>query len=255
MILNLQLFGGRGSKSGTSSTAQTFSGKEANGDEEAQQFGGTATGYRKMEYTGDGSKEIDFFKNNSNAYELMDSMDSATKAAFINYGTGHYMRGQIYRGYDTLQDWEKAEVHAITKTLDKAVLKKGVVVCRAADAQFVFGKGKTTATLDEFKAAKGRVFPVHAFASSGAAKEGLDIGGLLGSTRIEYRIHVPPSKGAGMWTGDRRLTNWGSRQREFLFNRDGYFRVGSSRNVRGRTVVDVEWVGLGKHDYGKSSKP
>lgn len=257
LVLNLQWFGGRGSSSGTGSTSHTFTATAKETPEVAesvkeaqaiQNFEGRET---FMEYTGNGKAEERFFKNNSNADELISGMDSGTRDAFRGFTQGDFMDGKLYGGWGNLSSYQKSSARKIDAVLDRATLKRDITVVRAADGQFLLGKGKVHATAADFEAVKGQVVKVPAYASAGAGKTGLDIGGRLGSNRIDYRIHVPKGTGRGMWVGDRRINYWGSRQREFLINRDTNYRIDNVRTVRGRVVVDVTVVGHEAHDYGK----
>ena len=94
--------------------------------------------------------------------------------------------------------------------------------------------------------------------SCGAAAEGLTLGkDTDGGKAIEYQISIPGgSKGAGMYVGYQRLNGWGGKQREFMTNRDSWFKVGKSHYDKGRDIIvtEIEWVGLDAHDYGKKRR-
>lgn len=210
----------------------------------------------QFEYNGDGSKQIEFFKKYSNAYDLIQKMSSAEKNAFLRWAEGRFMHGEGYLDWDQMprrhQEWTKV----YDKILDKATLSRGVMVTRDTTAEILFGKGKLTGTLDEFKAMEGRTIFSKGSMSTGAAKTGLGIGSSSGK-QVRLRIHIPEgSKGAGMWIGDRRIHGWGARQLEFMTNRDSYFKVGKTTfdKSSGMYEVHVTWIGHGEHDYGKKKK-
>ena len=207
-------------------------------------------------YEGDGRSQVQFFMNNSNFDELISNMSNGDISAFRYWTTGGFMDGQQYRGWDRMNDHLKGITQRMDDVLDNATLDKGVVVVRRTDAQLVLGKGKTNGTLEDFNKMRGQVVKSVGAMSTGAASQGLTIGG-WSPKGVEYRIHIPGgSKGAGMWIGDKRVNGWGPEQREFVVNRDTYFRVGKARydSVRNVTVVDLHYDGLGIHDYGTSGR-
>ena len=204
-------------------------------------------------YAGDGEDVKRFFEENSNVDELISSMDSYTVNAFEDYwAPGHFMSGQQYRGWDGMSKLDQDLTRAMDRVLDRGELKEGIVVRRLSTAELVMGAGKRTATLEELQAMKGRVVTSKGAMSTGAAAQGLTIGS---SKEVEYAIKIPGgerSRGSGMWIGDTRINGHGTRQREYLINRDTSFKVGDTTydRKRGVYVVELLYAGLGEHDYG-----
>lgn len=222
-------------------------------NDEAKDITGKTSG--GFEYTGDGQEQEDFFKKYSNYDELINSMSRDEKMAFLGWAAGDFMRGEMYKDWDKMADWAKEETKVYDKFLDKAILKHGVVVSRDSTAELIFGKGHTTATLDELKAAEGQIVSSKSAMSTGAAKTGLAIGD--SSKQILYRISIPAgAKGAGMWIADSRIHGWGRKQLEFMTNRDSIFKVGKTvwDDRLKKYIVNLKWVGHSKHSYGKSAK-
>lgn len=208
-----------------------------------------------FEYKGDGSEQVEFFKENSNYDELISGMSRDQREAFLRWTEGYWMDGAMYDGWDNMSGRDRSMVRAYDSILDRSVLSKGVVLVRRTDAQLVMGKGHKTATLDELKAMEGSVVTSRGCMSFGAASQGLTIGS--SSKHVEYRVKIPGgTKGAGMWVGDRRTSGWGAKQREFMINRDTSFLVGGTTydSRRDVFVVDIEYLGRRPHDYGKKKK-
>ena len=94
--------------------------------------------------------------------------------------------------------------------------------------------------------------------STAAAKVGLPIVEPWQDNKaVEYTIKIPKgSTGAGMWIGDSRINTWGSAQREFMTNRDTWYRVDkvSYNHSTGRYNVELTYTGLDEHDYGKAGQ-
>lgn len=207
-------------------------------------------------YEGDGHHQEAWFKANSNVDEVISATDESTKRAMRDWTAGHFMTGQQYDGWDRMSMTDKEYTQRYDDMLDKSVLHKGVTVVRRTTAELLFGKGKTSATLEELKAMKGKTILSAGNMSTGAAAQGLTIGSY--NKDHEFRIHIPAgSKGAGMWIGDRRINpGWGPDQREFMMNRDIGLKVGDTTydSSRGVYVTDVTFVERYPHDYGKSGR-
>ena len=215
----------------------------------------TGRGWGGFEYTGDGQEQEDWFKKYSNYDELISGMNSNEREAFLDWARGRFMDGQQYQGYDNMTSREREWTKIYDKILDKSVLNHGVTVSRDSTAELIFGKGHRTASLDELKAAEGRIITSAGSMSTGAASTGLSIGD--SSKQILYRISIPAgSKGAGMWIADSRIHGWGRKQLEFMTNRDSVFKVGKTvwDDRLKKYIVQLKWVGHTKHDYGKSGK-
>lgn len=209
-----------------------------------------------FEYEGDGHHQEAWFKANSNVDEILNAVDSDTRDAMSDWTAGHFMLGQQYDGWDNMSQSDKARTQRYDDMLDKSVINKGVTVVRRTTAEWLFGAGKTTASISELQAAEGDIVTIKGNMSTGAARHGLTIGS--GSKRHEIEIHIPGgSKGAGMWIGDRRVNpGWGAKQREFMTNRDINVQVGKTRYDSSRDVyiTEVTFIGREKHDYGKTGR-
>lgn len=182
-------------------------------------------------YAGDGEDVAKFFEDNSNVDELITSMDSYTIRAFDDYwAPGHFMSGQQYDGWDGMDKFDQDLTRAMDRVLDRGELKEGIVVRRLSTAELVMGAGKRTATLEELQAMKGRTITSKGAMSTAAAATGLTIGST--SKEVEYVIKIPGgerSRGSGMWIGDKRINFHGTRQREYVVNRDTWFKVGDTK--------------------------
>jgi len=117
------------------------------------------------------------------------------------------------------------------------------------------GKGNTTPKAKQLQAMEGKDILCKGAMSTAAAQTGLRIS----ADQVEYKIHIPAgAKGAGMWIGNTAVNpSFGVDQREFVMNRDSMYKVGKSKFNRSRNIyeVDVFWIGLSQHDYGKAGKP
>jgi len=210
----------------------------------------------EWDYAGYGEDTIDFFKKNSNYSELVDEMDEDEREAFHQWCSGIMMGGDQYNGFDNMSDHKQMLTRTYDKYLDRATLDESIELRRLATPELVLGAGHRTATLEELKAMKGRIVTSKGNMSTAAASEGLGIGSSR-SKPVEYAFKIPAgSTGAGMWIGDHRINGWEAKQREFMMNRDTSFRVGKTTydKKRGKYIVEMEYVGLGEHDYGSSGK-
>lgn len=222
-------------------------------NEELQHFQDTEGGrIPTHEYGGDGKKQVDFFKNNSNHYKLIDKMDYNEREAFHSWARGMFMGGQQYDKFSNMDYDRQAWTRIYDKYLDQAVLNKGIVVARLATAELVLGKGNKYGDLKALQAQEGKVVISRGSMSCGVAKRGLTIGSM--SKNVEYKIHIPKGKGAGMWIGDKKINGWEAKQREFMTNRDARFKVGKTttrKDSHGRTiyVVNLTYDGHLEHRY------
>ena len=210
----------------------------------------------EWDYAGDGDDTIDFFKKNSNYSELIDEMDEDEREAFEAWCSGIMMGGTQYLGWDGMGVEAQKLTRTYDKYLDRATLDTSVELRRLATPELVLGAGHKNATLEELKAMKGRIVTSKGNMSTAAASEGLGIGS-DSSKPVEYAFKIPAgSTGAGMWIGDSRINGWRAKQREFMMNRDTSFMVGKTTydKKRGKYIVEMEYVGLGEHDYGSSGK-
>ena len=207
----------------------------------------------EWDYSGDGEEEKKWFKANTNNYDLMDEIakDKDASDAFHDWASGHFMSGQQYRGFDNMSDYDQELTRELDKWLDRSEVRSTLTVCRSSTPELVLGKGRTTATLAEMQAMQGSVVQSKGCMSTGAAAEGLGIGSKYRKP-IDYVITIPGgSKGAGMYIGSKRVNGWGHKQREFITNRDSFFKVGRSWEEGGVIKTELLWDGLGAHDYGK----
>lgn len=209
---------------------------------------GTSTGYE-----GDGKAQEEFFKANSNSYELINEIAGNEQDAldFSDWAAGIFMHGQQYDGWDSMTQVEQRRTRTYDKYLDRSVLKKGVVVARNADAQLILGKGNKEADFEAIKKMQGRTITSAGNMSFSAASTGLNVGG---HPPITYKLKIKGgTKGAGMWIGDDRVNiPFGNTQREFMVNRNSAFKVGkATQDKNGHITVELEYQCGLEHDYGK----
>ena len=206
-------------------------------------------------YEGDGHHQLEWFSEHTNIDEIADNLTTIDMSAMRYWIEGRFMLGGQYRGWDNMDRLEKLCTQTYDDLIDRSTLDRGVTVVRRTTAELIFGAGHKTATLAELQAAEGRIVESKANISTGAAAEGLTIGGYK---KHEFRIHIPGgSTGAGMWIGDPRINKiFGVEQREFMMNRDISVRVGkttydSSKDIY---VTDLTYIGRQEHDYGKTGR-
>ena len=207
------------------------------------------------EYKGDGHHQVQWFKENSNFDEIIRGADSDDISALHRWTEGHFMNGQQYRGWDNMSRYDQEYTQRYDDMLDKSVITKGVTVVRRTTAEWLFGKGHYSASLEELKSMAGKEITIKGNMSTGAAAQGLTIGD--DSKHHEIRIRIPAgSKGAGMWIGDHRVNGWGPEQREFMTNRDIVVKVGRTTydKTRGVYVTDVTYTRRMPHDYGETGR-
>lgn len=209
-------------------------------------------------FRGDGKEAVDFFRSNSNYDELIRSMNGKDRTAFQDiWVPGHFMYGQMYNGFDSLDSSEKDAVRSYDKIIDQSVIREAFVVRRQATAEFLLGKGnKTPRSLEQLQALQGKTVTSTANMSTAAAGRGLAIGS-PSSKSIEYVMKFPANtRGAGMWIGDTRINRFGVQQREFMTNRDIKFRIGQTTYNPSTRKYEVELIyeGRNEHDYGRSRR-
>ena len=229
-----------------------------NSNEKATEFSDRARG--GFSYEGDGSKQVEFFDKNSNYNELIEKMSYRERQAFNDkWVPGEFMRGQQYGGFENMSRSDQEATRIYDKILDQSVINKGFVTYRLSTAELVLGAGAKTGSLDDFKAMKGKVVISQGNMSTGVAREGLTIGARTSTSgsgytkSVEYKIKIPGGmKGAGMWIGDSRInSHFGTRQREFMTNRDVRYKVGNTRYdaTRDVFVVELTYAGRLPHNY------
>jgi len=211
-------------------------------------------------YKGDGQAQADFFSENSNFNELIESMSAREQLDFSDvWVPGYFMFGDQYRGFENMRYDLQRATRTFDKYLDQSVLRRSVVVHRLATAELVLGAGNKVGTLEELQAMKGKTVISIGNMSTGAGKHGLGIGsttstkGGYSTKSCEYRITIPGgSKGAGMWIGDKRInSSFGRAQREFMMNRDIRLTVGNTTydSKRDCYVVELTYAGRLPHNY------
>ena len=227
-----------------------------NKNERYREFEDTTTHSHDFDYhkpKEGGEEQKKFIRETTNTEELMNELlkNSAEVYAFENWGYGAFMSGQQYGKfsdmYSELQKWTRT----FDKYLDRVVNKEGFIVRRRATAELLLGKGNTRPmSLEQLQGMKGQLVTSKGSMSTSLAKHGLTIGD--SSKKMEYEIRIPAgSKGAGMWIGDKRINGWGSRQREFMTNRDAVFQVGDTKYDprRGVYVTQLTFIAHERHSY------
>lgn len=204
-------------------------------------------------YYGDGQDQADWFDNHTNVEQLIQQILRNPKDLneFDKWARGMLMGSGIYgeHGWDSMGEYEQRITKALDKYFDKSTTDASFAVRRLTTAEIL--TGSRTATLAQLKSLIGTDIYAKGHLSTGAAKEGLVIGGP--SKKVELVMHVPKgAKGTGMWIGDSRINPWGRQQREYVINRDTIWNVGNVTYNKSRGIyeVDVYFKGRKKHDYG-----
>ena len=205
-----------------------------------------------------------WFREHSNNEELIrEAADSPYgREAFDHWTTGYFMGGQQYRGWDGMSREDQMLTQIYDSYLDRSVMHEAVEIRRLATPELL-GLGRAQPSIEDIRRLAGQIVTSGGDMSCAAAGEGLTISWSKNpravGKHIEYNFRIPKgTKGAGMWIGDRRINpSWSDQQREFMMNRDTAWKVGKVRYDSRREcyVVDMDWVGLQKHDYGRSGKP
>ncbi len=201
------------------------------------------------EYYGDGRDAVDFFNTHSNYDELIGQMSDSERDAFEHtWCPGRFMSGQQYKGFENMTPSEQRATRVFDKYLDKSEINAPFTVYRKAGYGLINNGKSTPMSMNEIKALIGRDVYSAGSMSCGAAQEGLTIGAY---GKIEYKINFPAGKGMGMWIGDRRINFWGSKQREFMTNRDTVYTVrGVTKKSDGTFVVELDYKLRLSHNYG-----
>ena len=219
-------------------------------------------------YEDDGGATADWFMRHTNAEELYDIVDSFNADyvdgydAFDYWARGYFMRGQQYRGFDRLDEDEQAMTRIFDTVLDQGTNDTGFeVVRRASWVMLGDGISKYESQPDTIRAflndMKGQTIINRGNMSTAAADSGLLISVDARERPVEFHIKVPAnSKGAGMWIGDYRVNpGWEDGQREFMFNRDSLFKIGTYHYSKKKDcwIVNLTWRGHTEHDYGSNT--
>ena len=209
---------------------------------------------RGFEYQDDNGAAEDFFRRFSNFDELLRSLNYSQREAFRAWTRGELMDSEQWREWDNISGYTQRILRGLDSVVDKATLDRGIVITRAGSAELLLPGKRLASNLQELQSLVGNVVTAKGYMSFGAASEGLPIGS---QKNVEYKVRVPAgSKGAGMWVGDSRVSDWGSLQREFLMSRDTSYRVDgvSYDSKRKKYIVDMTYMGKQKHDYGRSGR-
>ena len=199
-------------------------------DEQVKTFEGRAT-YMGT-FTHEGEREmVNFFKENSNYQELINSMSDEEKDAFEGWASGEFMGNNI----------PEFEQGVYDKYLSQATLNSGIKVRRIGGGELLNGK----TDYDTIKSMVGKTITSNKPLSTAAAATGLDKS--EGSNKIHYEIDIPKSKGAGMFIGSPKINHWGASQREFMLNRNTEFEISDvQKNNDGTIDVKLRFRGLNK---------
>lgn len=205
------------------------------------------------EYKGDGSETTQFFADNSNNTELIDSMSANDMKAFKDlWSKGQFMQGQQYGDFSDMKPRFQSATRIFDKYLDQTTIDQNIEVVRLSDAQLVFGAGNRSGSLEDFAAMEGQQIICNANMSFSAASEGLRINYTGAAPTVEYVLRIPEgSNGSGMYIGDDRINVWGDRQREFMTNRNIWMTVGKTEYIEDRGIyrVELNYGGRMEHDY------
>ena len=204
------------------------------------------------EYKGSGEEVNSFFEKNSNYKELINQMTDQEKKDFKNvWCKGKMMHGEQYGEFSDMSPRLQQATMTFDKILDQATLNESIEVVRTSDAQLLLGAGIKTGTIEDFAAMKGQQITCGANMSFSAASEGLVIN-YRDVHSVEYHLKIPEgSTGSGMYIGDKELSGWGDKQREFMTNRNIYVTVGDTEYDEERQVYKVEifYGGQLPHEY------
>lgn len=191
-----------------------------------------------------------WFRDNSDSYDLIDSMSREDRDAFQGWTRGDFMRGQQYGKFSDMSSYDQEKTRIYDKYLDQAELKKGIIVYRRASWELINNGSTRALTVEEINARKGELISSKGSMSTAAASSGLN--GMGWGKPVEYEIKIPKGKGHGMWVGDSRVNSyWGPKQREFMTNRNGILSIQGARYDDNKQciVVTLNWEGHEKHDY------
>ena len=222
-----------------------------NGD--TRVFKGKASGSHTYEFNGT-MPMLSFFNSHSNYDELLSGLSRSEISHMRRWTEGHFMWGQQYKGWDNMTDSDKERTQFYDDLIDRSTIDQGFSTTRLATTELLFGKKMSTITEADLKRVMGTEVVSKGHMSTGAAEQGLTIGS---SKPIEYRLFtIGATKGVGMYIGDIRVNGWRYQQREVMINRDTVWKpVGYSwDNSRKVWVVDMQYMGNQRHDYGKSGR-
>lgn len=219
-------------------------------EERLQKFRGNPAKSGGWEFDGNKFTE-DWFKSNSSAYDQIDKMTDSEREAFRAWARGQFMFGQQYGKFSDMSGRDQAMTRIYDKYLDQAELKQGIITYRRAGWELLNNGSSRALSIEQIQkmADEGRIVTSKGSMSTAAASSGL--WGMGGTKPVEYEFKIPAGRGRGMWIGDNRINSWGSRQREFMTNRNANFRVDGVRydSNKGIHVVTLTYLGHGEHDY------
>lgn len=220
-------------------------------EERLQKFRGNPSKSGGWSFEGNKFTE-DWFKNNSNAYELIDKMSAKEREAFDEWAMGRFMGGQQYGKFSDMESFRQAYTRIYDKYLDQAELKQGIITYRRAGWELLNNGSSRAMSIEQIQkmADEGTIVTSKGSMSTAAASSGL--WGMGGSKPVEYEFKIPAGRGRGMWIGDKRINSgWDSRQREFMTNRNAHFRVDGVRydSNKGIHIVTMTYLFHSEHDY------
>lgn len=207
------------------------------------------------EYPDDKGATAKWFKENSNFEDVINEMDAITRSAFFEWSRGYMMDSRVWGEWKDLLPFQRENIQLMNAAIDKSIVNKTIEVARMSTWRIINNGENVKVSPERLRAMEGELIYVKGAMSTAAAKEGLSIDwrGKAGVHKpVEYKITIPGgSKGAGMWIGDKRVNGWGDIQREFIMNRDSYYKVGKSYydSERKKTIVELTWMGTKKHEY------
>lgn len=219
-------------------------------EERLQKFRGNPAKSGGWEFDGNKFTE-DWFKSNSSAYDQIDKMTDAEREAFRAWARGQFMMGQQYGKFSDMSGRDQSMTRIYDKILDASELKQGIITYRRAGWELLNNGSSRAMSIEQIQkmADEGAIVTSKGSMSTAAASSGL--WGMGSGKKVEYEFKIPAGQGRGMWIGDNRINGWGSRQREFMTNRNAHFRVDGVRydSNKGIHVVTLTYLFHGEHDY------
>lgn len=219
-------------------------------EERLQKFKGNPSKSGGWEFDGNKFTE-DWFRKNSSAYDQIEKMTDDEREAFRAWAQGHFMDGSQYRKFSEMGSSDQRYTRIYDKILDASELKQGIITYRRAGWELLNNGSSRALSIEQIQkmADEGRIVTSKGSMSTAAAGSGL--WGMGGSKPVEYEFKIPAGRGRGMWIGHDKINGWGSRQREFMTNRNAHFRVDGVRydSNKGIHVVTMTYLFHDEHDY------
>ena len=219
-------------------------------EERLQKFKGNPSKSGGWEFDGNKFTE-DWFRKNSSAYDQIEKMTDDEREAFRAWARGHFMDGSQYRKFSEMESSDQRYTRIYDKILDASELKQGIITYRRAGWELLNNGSSRALSIEQIQkmADEGRIVTSKGSMSTAAAGSGL--WGMGRSKPVEYEFKIPAGRGRGMWIGHDKINGWGSRQREFMTNRNAHFRVDGVRydSNKGIHVVTMTYLFHDEHDY------